>query len=86
MGNKQSQFEALIIPHAASLLRFAKRLCGNHQVAEDLVQEALLRAWRGVNTLRDTSNPRAWVFRILLNTCVQRRPAAECPSGGDRDE
>ena len=68
LGKQQSQFEALIFPHAAALLRFGRRLCGSHALAEDLVQDALLRAWRAADALPGVANPRAWVFRILLNT------------------
>jgi RNA polymerase sigma-70 factor (ECF subfamily) len=35
--------------------------------AEDLVQECLLLAWRGFHQLREGTNPRAWLFRILFN-------------------
>ena len=66
MGQQQIDFEALVKPHAAGLLRFARRLCGTE--AEDIVQETFLRAWRGISGLRQDSNPHAWLFRILLNT------------------
>jgi RNA polymerase sigma-70 factor (ECF subfamily) len=68
VGQRQSDFEALVVPHAAGLLRFARRLSGRDGEAEDIVQDALLRAWRGIDGLRVDSNPRAWLFRILLNT------------------
>jgi len=63
---RQSEFEAVVLPHAATLLRFGRRHCGSD--AEDLVQETLLRAWRGLSSFQRGSNPRAWLFRILLNT------------------
>ncbi len=57
--------------HARSLLRVARRLTsgsasGLHQ-AEDLVQECLLLAWRSFHQLREGSNAKAWLFRILFN-------------------
>jgi RNA polymerase sigma-70 factor (ECF subfamily) len=78
VGQRQSDFEALVAPHAAGLLRFARRLCGGAAESEDVVQEALLNAWRGIDGLRENSNPRAWLFRILLNTwhSAGRRKAA----------
>jgi RNA polymerase sigma-70 factor (ECF subfamily) len=78
VGQRQSDFEALVAPHAAGLLRFARRLCGGTAEAEDVVQETLLKAWRGIDGLRQDSNPRAWLFRILLNTwhSAGRRKAA----------
>jgi RNA polymerase sigma-70 factor, ECF subfamily len=57
--------------HARSLLRVARRLTsgsasGSTQ-AEDLVQECLLLAWRSFHQLREGSNAKAWLFRILFN-------------------
>jgi RNA polymerase sigma-70 factor (ECF subfamily) len=63
----QREFERVVLPHAASLLRFARRLQGGGQAAEDLVQETLLLAWRGFRRFETNSNARAWLFRILIN-------------------
>ena len=53
--------------HTRSLLRVARRLTSDPSRAEDLVQECLLLAWRGFHQLREGTNPRAWLFRILFN-------------------
>jgi RNA polymerase sigma-70 factor (ECF subfamily) len=53
--------------HARSLLRVARRLTSDSSRAEDLVQECLLLAWRGFHQLREGTNARAWLFRILFN-------------------
>jgi len=67
VGRRQDDFENIVAPHTASLLRFARRLCQASAEAEDLVQEALMRAWGSFHQLRADSNSRAWLFRILLN-------------------
>ncbi len=53
--------------HARSLLRVARRLTAGSSHAEDLVQECLLLAWRSFHQLREGSNAKAWLFRILFN-------------------
>jgi RNA polymerase sigma-70 factor, ECF subfamily len=68
----QSQFEQTVMPHAPALLRFARRLYGGGQAAEDLVQETLLLAWRGFGQLAEESNARAWLFRILINVSYEK--------------
>lgn len=52
------------MPHTRSLLRVAKRLTPD---AEDLVQETMLLAWRAFHQFQVGTNPRAWLFRILMN-------------------
>jgi len=56
----------------------ALRLAGNREDAEDLVQEAALRAFRGFGTFQPGTNFRAWFFRILVNcfygSVRRRRP------------
>ena len=68
------------MPHSRSLLRVARRLSGDPATAEDLVQETLLRAWRGFDQFRPNSNVRAWLFRILFNAFyAQGRKARSAP-------
>jgi RNA polymerase sigma-70 factor, ECF subfamily len=65
--NREDEFERVVIPHTRSLLRFARRIALNSFSAEDLVQETLLLAWRGLHQLELGTNARAWLFRILIN-------------------
>ena len=53
------------MPHARALYGTALRLTRSPQDAEDLVQEALLRAYRGFAGYRPNSNARAWLYTIL---------------------
>lgn len=50
-----------------SLRAFAVSLCGNATRADDLVQEALVKAWANFASFREGTNLRAWLFTILRN-------------------
>lgn len=62
---RQRQFEALARAHAGDLFRFGYWLCGDEALAQDLVQETLLRAWRALDSLRDGMAAKAWLLTIL---------------------
>jgi RNA polymerase sigma-70 factor (ECF subfamily) len=57
----------LLAQYAPRLYRFALRLARDPATAEDLAQEALLRAWRGRARLRDERSVRGWLFQIVVN-------------------
>ena len=61
------EFESLLSPVLNTAYGLARRMTRNTADAEDLVQEAVLLAWRGFRTFRPGSNFRAWFFRILVN-------------------
>ena len=61
----RKQFEEWVRLYAPELFRFAYRLAGNRQVAEDLVQESFAEAWRSVDKQRHPERARAWLFQIL---------------------
>jgi RNA polymerase sigma-70 factor, ECF subfamily len=58
-------FAALAARHRAQLMSVALRLSGNAEIAKDLVQEALLRAFRGFDRFRAGSDAGAWLVRIV---------------------
>jgi RNA polymerase sigma-70 factor (ECF subfamily) len=64
-GNRQQQFEALVHAHSSELFRYAFWLCGQDALAQDLVQQTYLRAWRSLDTLRDGVAAKAWLATIL---------------------
>jgi RNA polymerase sigma-70 factor (ECF subfamily) len=66
------EFEDVVRPHLDYLYSLAVRLCGNRTVAEDLVQDTLLRAFRGFARLRNRERPRLWLTRILNSAHYDR--------------
>lgn len=69
-GRKEA-VERLVVPQIGLLYRAALRLSGNRVDAEDLVQDTLLRAYRGIDKF-DGRYPRAWLLTILRNTFINR--------------
>lgn len=65
-------FEEMVRPYLAYLYGLAVRLCRNRTTAEDLVQEALLRAFRGFSRLRNRERPRLWLTRVLISCHYDR--------------
>jgi RNA polymerase sigma-70 factor (ECF subfamily) len=72
-GPKTSTFEDLALPLLPSLYNVAFWLSRNANDAEDLVQEAFLKALRGFSSFEPGSNFKAWIFRILRNTYLTSR-------------
>jgi RNA polymerase sigma-70 factor (ECF subfamily) len=68
----QAEFERIVMPEAQRLLRFAVRLTRDTPSAEDLVQEALLQAWRSFHQFTRGTSARAWLYRILVNAFYGR--------------
>lgn len=62
---RQRQFEALTRAHAGDLYRFAYWLCGQDALAQDLVQETMLRAWKSLDALREAEAAKPWLLTIL---------------------
>jgi RNA polymerase sigma-70 factor (ECF subfamily) len=72
-------FEQVVRPHLEFLYGLAMRLCGNRTAAEDLMQDALLRAFRAFPALRNRERPRLWLTRVLTSAFHDRlrRPDVE---------
>jgi len=65
--SRQSSFESLVRAYSTELYRYAYWLCRDRFTAEDLVQEAFARAWRGWQNLRDGAATKSWLYTILRN-------------------
>ncbi len=59
-------FQPLVRPHLPALVALARRHCRDHHWADDLVQETLVRAFRGLGSFRGDAALRTWLFRILV--------------------
>jgi len=66
MDDRRRRFEVLVLPHLDAAYRFARWLTHSPSDADDLLQEAILRAFRGFDSLRG-SNVKAWLMTIVKN-------------------
>jgi RNA polymerase sigma factor (sigma-70 family) len=82
------RFEAQVLPHLDAAYRFARWLGHSSSDAQDIVQEAMLRAYRGFEGLRGT-DAKAWLLTIVRNCHAtayqqeQRRGLVALPERGD---
>jgi RNA polymerase sigma-70 factor (ECF subfamily) len=79
----ESAFGALVEPYRRQLRVHCYRMLGSFDDAEDLVQETLLRAWRGRAGFEGRSLVRTWLYRIATNACLnalERAPRRVLPS------
>lgn len=65
-------FEAEVLPFMDSLYSTAYRMSRNRQDAEDLLQETYLRAYKYYDKFQEGTNFKAWLFKILKNTFINR--------------
>lgn len=65
MSLRQAQFDALVRSTSGDLYRFAYWLCRDDALAQDLVQETFMRAWRALDDLRETAAAKPWLVTIL---------------------
>ncbi|MGE3270412.1 MAG: sigma-70 family RNA polymerase sigma factor [Chloroflexota bacterium] len=84
---RESFFESDVMQHLDALYRTALRMTRNPQDAEDLVQETMLRAYRFLDRFEPGTNLRAWLFKILTNTYINRyRKASSEPRVDSLDD
>src|SRR5215472_15922324 len=86
-GGGTGEFEQVALVHLDALYHVALRLTRNRAEAEDVVQEAFLRAFRSFHRFNPGTNCRAWLFTILRNVFLNRvrtqdREVLETEMGG----
>src|SRR5919197_9667 len=69
-GGDESAFAELAQAYRAELQLHCYRIVGSVQDAEDLVQETLLAAWRGLERFEGRASLRSWLYRITTNRCL----------------
>jgi RNA polymerase sigma-70 factor (ECF subfamily) len=77
-----TDFEAAVAPFRGELHAYCYRMLGSVHDADDALQDALLRAWRGMDRFEGRSSLRSWLYRIATNASldlIERRPKRVLP-------
>lgn len=72
MGSKKEEFTEVVNEHSGMLYRYAYWLSGSQSIAQDLVQETFLRAWRGFDSLQKKESAKYWLITILRRENARR--------------
>ena len=68
-GNRMA-FRQLVLEHSHAMLRLAWGLTGDESAADDIVQEAFIKAWKKLPEFRMQSSLRSWLHRITVNAAM----------------
>lgn len=84
--HRRAEFERLVREHERDIFNAALRMAGNHADAEDVAQEALMKAYAAFDRFELGTNFRAWILRILTNTYINEfRRRRRTPDMSDWD-
>ena len=72
-GDGAVAFDRLYRDHVDRIYRFAQRLCGQVEDAQDLVQDTFLNAYRGLEGFRGDAQVSTWLYRIAARACLRLR-------------
>ena len=76
LGDKAAS-EQLVIRHQDLVFSLAYKLTGNREMANDVAQEAFIRAWKAIEKFRGDSTFSTWIYRITVNTAWTLRKKAK---------
>lgn len=70
LGGDSEAFTIIVDQYGALMLRTAMLIMGDRDIAEDVVQDALIQAWHHLPDLRQAEALRPWLMRIVVNQCI----------------
>ena len=85
LGDKNA-FEELVRRHQELVFSLAYKLTGNRELANDVAQEAFIRAWKAIQKFRGDSTFSTWIYRITVNTAWTLRKKAKKPKRSRRSK
>ena len=68
-------FEELVARYQNKIVAYASRMLNDHDEAEDVAQEAFIKAYRSLDSFRGASSFSTWLYRITTNLCIDRARA-----------
>lgn len=84
-GNTEA-FSALVVAQQRFVYNLALRTLGDPQEAEDIAQEAFVRAWLSLPRFREEAKFQTWLYRIVVNLCYNRLPHLRHHLAAEGDE
>ncbi len=73
IAGDQRAFEPFVERFGPLILNFGRRMCGQRDDAEEVLQETLLRAYLSLSRLKDPAALKSWVYRVAANSCMKMR-------------
>ncbi len=70
LQGEQEAFTDIVTQYSALMLRTASMIVGDRDIAEDVVQDALIQVWHHLPELREAGALRSWLMRIVVNQCI----------------
>lgn len=77
MNKNEATFNQLLKEHKSTIYTVCYMFSENREEVEDLFQEICIRLWNGLNSFRQESNIRTWVWRVATNTCITWQKKSE---------